>query len=707
MIDTAREVQYDHPIRRSRAVLAPFLAAALAGAPLAAQQDTVPADSSVIHVRGIVVQGVRPVSTSGGASAMEVRIDSMPVPPLPTLDHVLREMPLVQVRQNSRGESQLSLRGAEERQIAILVDGVPLTLGWDHRTDLSVLPTTAVQQVTVVRGLSSVLHGPNVLGGVVEMDVARSPLGMDPPEPVQILGGLDHTGARTLGLTGGRRIDVGDGAAVLRAGAGYRERDRFPNARGLDPSELAGVDGRANSDFEHVDAFLAGRLAAEDGKWLSLSASGFHAERGVPPELHESSPRLWRYPGVSRVVAAMSGGTGQRPTFLGGVGDLEASIGLDFGDTEINEYATAAYDRVQEIEDSQDRTLTFRLLGESTLGDDVTLRTAATYADVSHDETIFRLDRSERITGAFPGEYRQRLWSLGSELAVALGNGPGDALISGGRLTLGAAADGSDTPETGGLPEREGMWEWGARIGATAFGAGGDLLLHAGASRRGRFPALRELYSTALGRFEPNPTLGPEILTAVEGGFTTSLKELELQLVGFHQRLSDAIVRRPGRVARFRRVNRDEIRSTGIELLATWASGPLALEGDLTVQDVNVSDPEAPAAEDRVVEYEPTLAGGLNMAIALDGGFRADGRFDYTSEQLCVAPDEADGFARIDPNTRLDLQLARTFTFSGNYASFTSVDMVMAVDNIGDSAWFDQCGLPQPGRVLRVQFRLW
>ena len=39
-----------------------------------------------------------------------------------------------------------------------------------------------------------------------------------------------------------------------------------------------------------------------------------------------------------------------------------------------------------------------------------------------------------------------------------------------------------------------------------------------GLSRRGRFPSLRELYSGALGRFEPNPDLRSETLLGAEAG---------------------------------------------------------------------------------------------------------------------------------------------------------------------------------------------
>ena len=68
------------------------------------------------------------------------------------------------VRRNSRGEMELSVRGSDSRQAAVLMDGVPLTLGWDHRADPSLVPLGGVERITLVRGLQSLLHGPNVLG---------------------------------------------------------------------------------------------------------------------------------------------------------------------------------------------------------------------------------------------------------------------------------------------------------------------------------------------------------------------------------------------------------------------------------------------------------------------------------------------------------------------------------------------------------------
>jgi len=67
--------------------------------------DTIRPDT-VFTVEEIAVKVSRAVTTAGGASALSTPLDSVVVPPAPTLDEVLRRMPLVLVRENSRGEAQ-------------------------------------------------------------------------------------------------------------------------------------------------------------------------------------------------------------------------------------------------------------------------------------------------------------------------------------------------------------------------------------------------------------------------------------------------------------------------------------------------------------------------------------------------------------------------------------------------------------------------
>lgn len=654
--------------------------------------DSIVADS--MRLSGITVSVAKPAMTSGGSSSVVIDLDSLGAIPAPTMEEVLRAMPLIQIRQNSRGEMQPALRGSEDRQVAILMDGVPLTVGWDHRTDLSIIPLTAAQNVTLVRGLSSILYGPNTLGGVVEVDVARAQRRVTSVSPLTAGLALDHTGASNVSLTGGKLVDDRDHQWVFRGGLGFQDRSGSPVADGAqaDPllrEQFLSADGRRlNSDVRRVDGFFTARYRADEGVWASMSTSAYDIERGVPPETHQDGPRLWRYPEQRRLIAAVSGGTGMRDTGWG-EGDLEFSLGVDVGSTLIEQFESENFQTVEETEDADDLVITARLLGDHTLGSRADLRMSATYADVRHDEVL-------NPGGA--ASYRQRLWSVGAETEFRTGSDGATA------ITLGLAADGSDTPESSDKPPVERISDYGARIGLTSLVADG-VLLHGGASRRSRFPSLRELYSGALGRFEPNPELKPETLLGGEAGFTATGRSTELQIVGFHHRLTNGIIRRTvvgaDSVSRFQRVNQDEVRSTGLEVLAVGTFGRATLTGDMTLQRVRGYEADGSQID---LEYEPRVAGKVAIDVALATALNGTAEVRLMGEQLCENP-ESGGLEPLASSGIVDLSLRRLFQW-GRGGAMQTLGATASVRNVMDAAVYDQCGLPQPGRLVQLQFQI-
>jgi iron complex outermembrane receptor protein len=674
---------------------------AAAQAPDSIRSDTLNSFSDSFLMTEIRVLARQRLTATGGVGAIEMRLDSLGSVPVPTLEQALREMPFVRIRENSRGEAQPSLRGATDRQIAVLVDGVPLTLGWDHRTDLSIIPLTAARSVNLLRGLSSVLHGPNVLAGVVEVDVARGNERMESPPPATFSLGMDQTGGVTVGATGARMADSDGGQWLVQAGTAFRDRSgtTLPDADDLSAAEraLLSQDGdlRLNSDFRHVDGFVSARYQGYEGAWGSMMLSGFDVARGVPPETNEAEPRLWRYPDQSRFVAAFSGGTGDRETAWG-VGDLEASLGVDVGSFRIQQFNSAEYDTVIDEEEGDDRTLTLRLLGDHTISHRADVRAAFTYGDVSH---------SERLTGQDQNDFRQRLWSLGAEAEWRGDDLPGWGSLGATRVNVGFAVDGADTPGSADKPPLGRLWDWGARLGFSSLTANSMMLFHGGVSRRARFPSLRELYSDALGRFLANPGLTPEILTGAEMGLTWDLPVFDLQVVGFHQVLSDGIVRiavDTPEGARRQRVNRDRIRSTGIEVVATGALGSVEYAGDVTFQQAWQFD-EGNDERTRP-EYEPNMAARLSLGVPVASAVTLSAEYRYVGSQFCLNTDGG-GLDPLDTTHRMDLQLRRLFRLDGR-RTFANLDGLISLANVMDRAIFDQCGLPQPGRTLRFQVRL-
>lgn len=682
------------PRPRRAALLALACAAALGASPAAAA----PADTVVVETEEVRVSAPRARTRPGGASVVEVGLDSTVVAPAPTLDQVLRAMPLVVLRANSRGEVQPALRGGEDRQVAVIVDGVPVTLGWDARTDLSFVPVAAARRVSLVRGLSSVLLGPNVLAGAVEVDIVRGPRRVPPPPPLVLDAAVDHTGARAVSAAAGAAGRAAGGAWQARAGGGYRGRDGVTlpaRLDGGDPAERARLtdDGalRLNSDLEGLDGFLAVRREWRGGAWASASGSGFRLERGVPPEASSDAPRLWRYPYQARGLAALAAGTGMHATPWGR-GDLEASVGADLGRTEIRAFSALDYRDVTGTETGDDATWTARVLGDHTLGARGDARAALTFASTRHREVL---------DGGPAALYEQRLWSLAGETEWRLGGRGGLPPV---RLSAGAAADGADTPLSADKPPLGRRWDWGARLGGTMTLARGDVLVHGGVSRRVRFPALRELYSGALGRFDPNPGLRPEAVLGGEAGVTVRRRAAELQAIGFHQRLEDALVRvsvatPAGR--KFRRVNLGAVTASGVELSAAWERGPLALTADLTAQRARGEDAAGGAAP---LEYEPALAGGARADVRVPAALRLALATRFLAEQRGLDADTGER-VRIAARGLLDLAVTRTFAVA--LPPFARLDATLAVDNALDAAAYDQLGLPLPGRTVQARVRLW
>jgi iron complex outermembrane receptor protein len=636
-------------------------------------------------VQSVTVQAKRAPLVVGGASALVTSLDSLELPAAPVLDEVLRELPFILVRRNSRGEMELGMRGSDSRQVAVLVDGVPLTLGWDHRTDPSIVPLTGARSITMVRGLSSVLHGPNVLGGVIEVGLAdgSAPSGRAPT--LALSGSFDHLGSRTFALSGGFPLD-GDGRWSARAGLGLRDRPGFALGRGIADVGREDPDLRANSDISHVDGFASLRYATPGGAHIGASLSSYSAERGVPPELHVEEPRLWRYPEQKRTLAIVNASTGRRDTPFGR-GELQASVGMHDGHTEIESFASTAYDEVAGTETGDDRAATARVVGEHSLGARGTVRTAATVADVRYDERV-DADPLQR--------YQQRLWSVGSEVMFPV------ATLT--QVTGGLVFDAANTPKSGDKPALGTISAWGGRLGVSTIVASGEMRVHAAVSQRSRFPALRELYSGALGRFEPNPDLAPERLRAFEGGVTTRRGGVDLQAVIFHHRLSGAIVRAPAGEGKLRRENRDQLRSTGVELLAGWASDAIAVTADLTAQHIRLHDPAA--SESRRPEHQPEFRMGTELAFPLPFAVTGQAAARYTGSQVCVHPD-LEREVKLDPQLSADVGVARSWTLrSAARSLFRTLRLSLTLDNVADAAVYDQCGLPQPGRTLRMGFEV-
>jgi len=69
----------------------------------------------------------------------------------------------------SRNESAVYLRGFDIRSVPIYMDGIPIYIPYDGYVDLSRFTTADISKIEVSKGYSSILYGPNALGGTINM----------------------------------------------------------------------------------------------------------------------------------------------------------------------------------------------------------------------------------------------------------------------------------------------------------------------------------------------------------------------------------------------------------------------------------------------------------------------------------------------------------------------------------------------------------
>ena len=670
---------------RSVAVL---VAVILRAAPAMAQAGS----DTVQRIDHVLVTGTRVPATVGGAAAVVLTPSALNVTPAPSMQEVLRQVPFVLVRQNSRGEMEVSMRGSESRQVAILLDGLPLTIGWDHRSDPSLIPATGVQSIRFVRGLSSLLNGPNTLGGIIDIGLGRSDLGAAPARELVVGTGVDMFGSTVASIVGGARTALTPTTTFsIRAGGGYHDRDGF-----VRPDEVTDLgpkdDLRLNTQYRQYDGFATVRVQGARGQFVGVTGTGYSTERGVAPELHVEEPRFWRYPNQSRVLGILSAGTGVIATPFGH-GSLEASAGYNRGTVEITAFTDATYSAVDTREWGDERLYDGHLRLVHSLPFSGDLRAAFTGARVQYGETL-DTDPTDH--------YEQQLWSTGVEAEFPIAN---RFVVSGG-----AVNDASTTPESGGREPLGRSSRWGWRAGASMVAFDERVRIHASVSERSRFPALRELYSGSLNRFAPNPDLKPETLRGTELGLSlaasqTASRTLTFQVVGFHHDLDDAVVRTTLPDRRFFRVNRDQVRTTGVELFGSWIPSQrgISISADLLAQNIKVKDKTIPDG-DRLPEHQPEFRGGVELGVPLFMSIEGLAAVRHTGAQHCLHPDSGE-FVKLDAETVGNLGVHRTWRLRRE-GLLSSLKTMVALDNVTDSAVYDQCGLPQPGRTLRFGIQL-
>lgn len=598
------------------------------------------------------------------------------------------------VRTNSRGQAVPRIRGAEERQTLVFLDGAPLAAPWDGRADLSLLPAGLVDRIEVTRGLAPIEYGPNAVAGAIDL-VTYIPQ-EDTSLRADIRGG--SLGLRNINAVAG--FDPDNGWSFVAAGSTIdRDAERIADKQSVafDPSTTR---ARTNTDMSG-DSLFAAAAHAGDSHFLRASLLYGKAKRGVAAQGDlnpatgglnpaAASPRFWRMPERNLTQATLNGNWNLRE----GV-DLRFTGWRQWFDQTIDAYRDYSYTALRERERGRDRTTGARL-ALSTLVDQTTLRLVATIQDSTRRQTDSATTSGQAADFVESPEhrYRQRLLTVGIEADLRLG----DTLTS----TVGIATDRAATPLTGDKPARE-------SLSATGWSAGlrwtpsDEVSTVATLGQRSRFPTPRELFSVALGRFLVNPDLRPERSLLADFGVRYNASaaltfDFTLWANDSDDTLSQRVVTM-GNSSRRQRFNMNGSLSFGIEAAATVAlSGNLGASLSAGLQDEQLARDES--GQLRNLLHRP----GEQLNLALD--WRATSSLDIRAELSYIgrAYDLGNDGAEIHLPSSTSFGLRGVMTIGRTHDR--DIYLTAAVDNLTDALVLPQSGLPAPGRSFHVGIRI-
>ncbi|WP_412514216.1 TonB-dependent receptor plug domain-containing protein [Shewanella indica] len=205
-----------------------------------------------------------------------------------TAADALDYVPGVHVAQSSKGEKFLTIQGFEQDKVLILLDGVPYYETNYGQLDLNQIPANIIAKIDVVKGASSVLYGPNGMGGVVNIITKKGQEGIsgDLNASFGQMGQNHQAGSISLGKDGFSLFASVDhrGRDAMRMSNDFEpELSDIKNKFGDLPKQMVVEDGgkRENSAYESTNIWVRGGYANESTE-LFASVFSLDSDRELP-----------------------------------------------------------------------------------------------------------------------------------------------------------------------------------------------------------------------------------------------------------------------------------------------------------------------------------------------------------------------------------------------------------------------------------------
>ena len=602
-------------------------------------------------VSGDTIPTIDEIIVTAKAEPMAILSSTMEIPDsilknVITPDKALQELSGIYISYGAKIGADVMIRGFDTREITILIDGVPVSLPYDGTFDISQIPVSDLMKIRVYKGVGANIFGPNAMGGAINF-VTASPF----------------SGKRQISLGVGRNFDkyasftysVNSGNLGLLVTGSYVKSDGFYLSSKFTPdlNEDGGV--RSHSWYDKANLRVKLGYNTFNKGTFYLNTGIIDNSRGIPPEVGSTWPRYWKFPVWREKILKLSHEYGWANKLL-----------------RTNFYYQGFYNVLESYRDS-----TYQNLKWKSTYDDYTIGSNI-YFDASNFTSSLLLKKDVHREQGDTGEPWEKYEDFNGSLA-------GNYLVNLGKVnfSVGLGASFLKPYELG--EAQKTLYALDPSVGVTW--AIGNLRFKTSVAMRSRFPTLKELYSSRLGRYIPNPDLKAERSLNIDAGVTYVFGNLEGSLTFFDSEVKDLIDRIKVDSIHYQMVNINKARYYGFELdLKAYC-----FKFNYTfLKALNLS----PDREFDYLEYRPEHKFNVEFQKAFVKGVKFDMTVQYVGSRYYI---ERSGTGELPSYTLTNLSLEKTF---GRYG------VSFKVDNLFDVNYESEKGDPMPGRYYRFDITI-
>jgi iron complex outermembrane receptor protein len=194
----------------------------------------------------------------------------------------------------ARNEGMIYVRGFDMRQVPLYLDGVPQYVPYDGYVDPNRFSTAGLSEITISRGYSSVLYGPNTLGGAINLVTRKPEKAFEGSLGAGFTDGSNGIASRFGSLNFGSN----QGRWYVQGSLSCLDRDFSQMSGQFRPTTYENGGKRDNSQSKDLDGGLKIGYTPNSTDEYTIAFNGISASKGVPVYTGtnpSNTARFWKY----------------------------------------------------------------------------------------------------------------------------------------------------------------------------------------------------------------------------------------------------------------------------------------------------------------------------------------------------------------------------------------------------------------------------